>query len=78
MYDMNDAEPQRSSDLIPDGTFARVTMAIRKGGVDGAGEIDKGLLKASQSSDAMMLDCEFTVTEGLHRHHPRRAWSRDP
>jgi len=64
MYDMNDAEPQRTSDLIPDGTFARVTMAIRKGGVDGAGEIDKGLLKASQSSDAMMLDCEFTVTEG--------------
>jgi hypothetical protein len=64
MYDMNDAEPQRSSELIPDGTFAKVTMAIRKGGVDGAGEIDKGLLKASQSSDAMMLDCEFTVTEG--------------
>ena len=26
-FDMNDAEPPRGSDLIPDGTFAKVTMA---------------------------------------------------
>ena len=34
-FDMNDAEPQKTGDLIPDGTFAKVTMTIRPGGVDG-------------------------------------------
>lgn len=62
--DFNDAEPQRSGDLIPDGSFAKIGMTIRKGGIDGDDEIDRGLLKASQSSDAVMLDCEFTVLEG--------------
>jgi len=70
--DFNDAEPQRSSDLIPDGTFAKVAMTIRKGGIDGDQEIDRGLLKASQSSDAVMLDCEFTVTEGPNAR--RKFW----
>ncbi|GGO15921.1 hypothetical protein GCM10007972_24510 [Iodidimonas muriae] len=72
MYDMNDAEPQRTGELIPDGTFAKVAMTIRKGGVDGEAEIDKGLLKASATSDALMLDCEFTVTEGPHVR--RKFW----
>ena len=70
--DFNDAEPQRSSDLIPDGTFAKVAMTIRKGGIDGEEEIDRGLLKASQSSDAVMLDCEFTVIEGPNAR--RKFW----
>ncbi len=70
--DFNDAEPQRSSELIPDGSFAKVGMTIRKGGIDGDGEIDRGLLKASQSSDAVMLDCEFTVLEGPHAR--RKFW----
>ena len=47
MFDLNDAEPQRSSDLIPDGAFAKVAMVIRPGGVDGATPMDAGLLKAS-------------------------------
>jgi hypothetical protein len=66
MYDLNDAQPQMPpvGDLIPDGTFAKVRMTIRSGGIDGATPIDARLLKASQSSDAKMLDCEFTVTEG--------------
>lgn len=34
-YDMNDAELPRGSDLIPDGSFVKVTMTIRKGGEDG-------------------------------------------
>lgn len=65
-FDMNDAEPQKTGELIPDGTFAKVAMAIRKGGTDGQAEIDRGLLKASNApgSDVLMLDCEFTVTEG--------------
>jgi hypothetical protein len=74
MFDLNDAEPQRSSDLIPDGTFAKVSLAIRPGGVDGATPMDAGLLKASSQpgSDVLMLDCEFTVVEGPHVR--RKFW----
>jgi hypothetical protein len=73
-FDMNDAEPQKTGELIPDGTFAKVAMAIRKGGTDGQAEIDRGLLKASNSpgSDVLMLDCEFTVTDGPHAR--RKFW----
>jgi hypothetical protein len=73
-YDMNDAEPPRGSDLIPDGSFVKVTLHLRKGGVDGQGEADRGLLKASKTvgSDVKMLDCEFTVTAGTHIR--RKFW----
>jgi len=73
-FDMNDAEPQAGGDLIPDGTFARVTMTIRRGGSDGDSEIDRGLLKASNApgSDVKSLDCEFTVTEGPYAR--RKLW----
>lgn len=66
MYDLNDAQPQMMpfGDLIPDGTFAKVKLTIRPGGVNGAVPMDAGLLKASQSSDAKMLDCELTVVTG--------------
>ena len=74
MYDLNDVEPQRSGELIPDGTFAKVTMAIRPGGVDGQTDLDKGLLKASNApgSDVLSLDAEFTVVEGPHAR--RKFW----
>jgi len=74
MYDLNDVEPQRGGELIPDGAFAKVTMTIRPGGVDGQGEIDKGLLKASNApgSDVLSLDAEFTVVEGPHAR--RKFW----
>jgi hypothetical protein len=73
MYDMNDAELPRSSDLIPDGTFAKVTMVIRPGGIDGQGEVDRGLLKASRSGgDTKMIDAEFTVLVGPHAK--RKFW----
>lgn len=73
-YDMNDAEPQMTSEIIPDGTFAKVTMAIRPGGVDGQSEVDQCLLKAPKdaTSDVLMLDCEFTVAEGPHAR--RKFW----
>lgn len=67
-FDMNDVEPQRASELIPDGTFAKVVMHVRPGGADGASSIDQGLLKPSSTpgSDVLMLDCEFTIAEGTH------------
>ena len=73
-FDMNDAEPQKTGELIPDGSFAKITMTIRPGGVDGQGDLDKGLLKASNSpgSDVLSLDAEFTVTEGPHAK--RKFW----
>ncbi len=73
-FDMNDAEPQKSGDLIPDGSFAKINMIIRPGNVDGQSEIDKGLLKASNTpgSDVLMLDAEFTVVEGPHAK--RKFW----
>lgn len=74
MLDMNDAEPQKSGELIPDGTFAKISMTVRPGGIDGQGDTDKGLLKASNSpgSDVRLLDCEFTVVEGPHAR--RKFW----
>jgi hypothetical protein len=65
-YDFNDAQPQMmpSGELIPDGTFAKIRMTIRPGGVNGSTPMDAGLLKAAAESDAKMLDCEFTVVEG--------------
>jgi hypothetical protein len=74
MYDFSDVEPQQSNDLLPDGSFCKVTMTIRPGGLDGQTEIDKGLLKASTTpgSDVLSLDCELTATEG--RHARRKFW----
>jgi hypothetical protein len=73
-YDMNDAELPRGSDLIPDGSFVKVTMTIRKGGDDGQGELDRGLLKPTKTpgSDVKSLDCEFTVSAGPHIR--RKFW----
>lgn len=73
-YDMNDAQPQMSGELIPDGTFAKVAMHVRKGGVDGAGDADRQLLKASNQpgSDVLSLDAEFTVLEGTYAR--RKFW----
>ena len=73
-YDLNDAQPQMApiGELIPDGTFAKVRLTIRPAGVNGATPMDAGLLKASQSSDAKMLDCEFTVVDGPHSR--RNFW----
>ena len=73
-FDMNDAEQQKTGELIPDGTFAKVTMTIRPGGIDGEGEVDQGLLRAAKdpTSDVRMLDCEFSVLEGPHAR--RKFW----
>ena len=73
-FDMNDVAPQQSGDLIPDGTFAKLVMTLRKGGADGMSEADRGLLKVSNQpgSDVLTLDAEFTVAEGPHAR--RKFW----
>ncbi len=65
-FDLNDAEPPKSNDLIPDGTFAKVTMVFRDGTVDGESELDRNLLRHSNAtgSDVLLIDAEFTVAEG--------------
>lgn len=66
MYDMNDAGQQMMphGETIPDGTFAKVRMTIRSGGINGSAPMDAGLLTAAKSTDVKQLDCEFTVVEG--------------
>ena len=73
-FDMNDAELPRGNELIPDGSFVKLRMEIRKGGIDGAAPFDQGLLKATKTpgSDVCMLDCEFTVVAGSHSK--RKLW----
>jgi hypothetical protein len=73
-YDMNDVQPQTSSDIIPDGTFAKITMTFRPGTIDGDSPVDAKLLKASNSpgSDVRQIDAEFTIVEGLYAR--RKFW----
>lgn len=73
-YDMNDAPPQTNSDIIPDGTFAKITMTFRPGTIDGDSPVDAKLLKASNSpgSDVRQIDAEFTIVEGLYAR--RKFW----
>ena len=48
MLDMNDAELPRNTDILPDGSFVKISMQIRRGGLDGLGEADRGLLKGAK------------------------------
>ena len=67
-FDFNTADRQQNGfDLIPANTIVPLIMNIRPGG---AGE--QGWLRPSQSSDAMMLDCEFTVESGPYAK--RKVW----
>lgn len=67
-FDFNDADKASGGfDLIPANTIAPLILTIRPGGAG-----DGGWLKKSQSSDAEMLDCEFTITGGEFRN--RKFW----
>jgi hypothetical protein len=65
--DFNDANPQRSFDLIPAGTIATLHMTVRPGN---AGE--GGLLRRSKDANSEALDCEFTVVDGPYAR--RKIW----
>jgi len=67
-HDFNDAEPQRSFDVIPDGTVATVRMTVRPGS---AGE--GGWLRRSKDGESEALDCEFVVLDGPYAK--RKFWS---
>lgn len=66
MFDFNDAQQQMApqGELIPDGVFSRLKLTIRPGGANGAVPMDAKLLKSSDRSDAMMLNCELTLLDG--------------
>lgn len=64
-YNFNDADEQTDPfALIPDNTFVKIIMIIRSDNEDA--------LIDSKSSDAKMLDCEFTVLEGKFKS--RKFW----
>jgi hypothetical protein len=60
-FDFNQADEQRSFDVIPDGTIAVVQLKIRCGG---AGE--GGILTRSKDGRSEHLDVELVVVEGPH------------
>lgn len=67
-FDFNGADRQQNGfDLIPTKTVLPLVMSIRPGGAG-----DNGWLRLSQSSDAEMLDCEFTVESGPYAK--RKVW----
>jgi hypothetical protein len=67
MPNFNDAGPQRSFDVIPDGTIVPVELTVRPGN---AGE--GGWLRRAKDGRSAGLDCEFTVTDG--EHFKRKFW----
>jgi hypothetical protein len=74
MFDFNDAQQQMApqGELIPDGVFSRVKLTVRPGGTNGAVPMDAKLLKASDRSDALMLNCEMTLMDGPYAR--RKFW----
>lgn len=75
-FDLNDAAPQSGfDDLIPNGAIVLVEGRLRRGGatVDKFDHPeDQGAFKASQSSDVVMADWEFTVQAGKYAR--RKIW----
>lgn len=69
-FNANDAGEQRSGlyEPIPDGTIAPVQLKIRPGKAG-----DGGWFKASSRGDALMLDMEFTVTDGPYAR--KKFWA---
>ena len=63
-FDMNDAEPQKTGELIPDGTFAKVTMIIRPGGIDGQSRDRPGPAQGPEGSHQRCADARLRVHRG--------------
>jgi hypothetical protein len=67
-YNLNDADTQRTLDVIPANTIVTLQMKIRSGGA-GDGWLAKAADGASEG-----LDCEFMVVEG--EYAKRKLWQR--
>jgi hypothetical protein len=67
-YNLNDANQQRSFDVIPAGTIVTLELKIRSGGA-GDGSLAKAADGASEG-----LDCEFIVADGPYAK--RKLWQR--
>ena len=67
MFDFNNAETQRSRDVIPPDTIAPLHLSIKPSG-------DGQWLKKSKDGTSEGLDCEFIVVDG--EHAKRKFWSR--
>lgn len=65
MFNLNNAEAS-DTQLIPDGTIARAVLTLRPGGHG-----DGGWCKQAKSG-ALMLDAEWTVTDG--KFAKRKVW----
>lgn len=66
-YDFNDANQQQFGALIPNGTLCKLMMVIRPGAAG-----PDGWLTASNDSDVLYLNCEFTVLDGPFAR--RKLW----
>ncbi len=66
-FDFNDADQQRSGELIPDKIICKIQMTIRPGAAG-----PEGWLTPSNSSDAEYLNCEYTILEGPFAN--RKFW----
>lgn len=65
--DFNDADKQRSFDVIPANTICILQLTIRRGGAG-----DDGWLKVAADGNSEGLDCEFVVVDGPHAK--RKLW----
>jgi len=59
LTNFNNAPEQVTTELMPGGTFAKVSLLIRPGGIG-----PEGMLTESPNTGSIYLDCEFTVVEG--------------
>jgi hypothetical protein len=70
-FNLNDAEPQKTFEPIPDGQFARLLLQMKPGGYSYAGceKMDEGLFRKPKEADAAVtMECELTVVSGPYKH----------
>lgn len=74
MLNLNQAPEQRQDGLIPDGTFCKLVTHIKPGGytLPNMDPCDDRLFTASKTSDAIMVNFEFTVLAGPYAK--RKIW----
>jgi len=67
----NDAEPQKTFEVIPDGTFCKLLLQIKPGRytIPGGETMDNGLFREpKEAGAAVTMECEFTVLDGPYKH----------